>query len=452
MAQQSQVQLLDPMQLAGMTASDRSNYLTSLQQSDPNTAAALANEVAKAKSQLVAGFMANAQRKRAMCPPAGGGTSSTYATGSSLTFNLPVVKNGLATDVELTVDIKFTPATGTSATYAWSAAGAYAWFSEIDIIIGGLQARIRPYFLKVLDTIRRSQNLPYYQVVSGLNSDSTINGIVATAQPTLTAGSAATSKFKLRIPLNALHFSTLPGVLPIMGNLTQAQVVVQCATTLGASNCDPMQVPINYSGGSGNGITLDSTEKTISAEVIYVDGTTLTSARNLDLPDLVGEPTCQYYIDSISAQLTSGNIQRTLISTQLKHFVVASVVIDGGSSTVFASPSNIAAIELDQDTAGSNKFYQYGTATNTTFYDYAADIRRVLGQDLDDGVILWAYGQGFNQENLDNRQGNAYLNMMSGGWPSATTAVQITTATSTYFTPRVETYLLSLNPKGVVTG
>jgi hypothetical protein len=54
-----------------------------------------------------------------------------------------------------------------------------------------------------------------------------------------------------------------------------------------------------------------------------------------------------------------------------------------------------------------------------------------------------------NVVDADNRNGTQVLNMMAGGYPAATHAYQVTSTSNTNFTPRVETFLISMNYNGL---
>lgn len=447
-------QLLTPQQLFTMTDAQRNAYYASL---SPDQAAAEKKALSDYIQQVAAANKAYLQQsidKYAVCPPAGGGTSNTYAASTTLNFNFPTAGGAFIREFELLTDIKFTPATGSSATYAWSAAGAYAWYTEIDIVYNGQQARIRPYFLKILDVIRFKQWLPYAQVLSGLNADSTTNANVSQAQPTLTGGSAAVSKFRIRIPLQLMRWSPV-GMLPAQGQGTKGQVNLITSTSLvntGTVNvADPMVTPVVWTGGTGPAITLDATEKTVTLFAIYNDGTNLGSKTPMAL-HLEGLPTVQYVIDQ-QASLTAATLVRQRITTLQKHVVAASVVLDGNSATAFCAVSNIAQIELDQDSAGQNKFFLYGTPNNTTYYDYLERIRNQYGQDFDPGVIIWVNALHYNTVDPDASNGTQILNMSPGAWTDVNYGVQVTTTgTSILGGNRVETYLFTINDAGLVLG
>lgn len=436
---------LTPDQLLNMSPAQQNQYFS--QQPDGGAAAkAQLAQFKQAINNANTQYLQQSIDRYAVCPPTGGGNTATYAAGTTLNFNFPTAGGAFLRELEFVVSIAFTPATGTSATYGWTPAGAYAFFTEIDVIYNGQQARVRPYFLKVLDQIRNKMWLPYGQVLSGLNANSTTTTNVAQAQPTLTGGSAATSAFRFRMPLQLQRWSPV-GMLPMQGQGTKGQINITTAATLGAANPDPMLVPINYTGGSGNAITLGTA--TVQVNAIYNDGTNMNSKTPLSL-NLANLPTAQYIIDQQLNPLTGGTLLRQRISTLLTHYIALSVIIDGGQSTAFATPGNITQLELDQDAAGQNKFWVFGTPNGTTFYDYAERIRHYYGQDLDVGVILWVNALQYNSIDIDNQNGNQPLNMTSGAWTDVNYGVQVTTATTTNFTPRVETYLFSRNDAGLV--
>lgn len=454
MATATDSQLLTPQQLFSMTDAQRNAYYASLSPDQAAQEKAALQNYIRQVSDANRAYLQQSVDKYAVCPAAGGAVSNVYAAGATLNYNFPTAGGAYIREFEILFDIKFTPATGTSATYAWSAAGAYAWVSEIDIVYNGQQARIRPYFLKVLDILRYKQWLPFAQVLSGLVADATTNANVSQAMPALTGGSAAVSKFRVRLPLQLMRWSPV-GMLPTQGQGTKGQINLICASTLvntGAANqADPMLVPIVWTGGTGPAITLDATEKTITIFAIYNDGTNFGSKTPLAL-HLEGLPTVQYVIDQQLNPLTAGTIVRQRITTLQKHVVALSVVIDGNSATAFCATSNFVEIELDQDSAGQNRFWVYGAPNNTTLFDYYERFRNLYGQDLDPGNILWVNALHYNAVDTDNTNGTQILNMSPGNWTDINYGLQVTSVSTTFTTPRVETYLFTINDAGLVLG
>lgn len=448
MATATDTQVLPVEQVYKMNGSAQNAYFNTLPKDVQTAEKAKLSAYKGHINSLNKTYLERSLDKYAICPPNGGGTAAVYAAGTTLNYDFPTAGGAYLREIEISVDIKFTPATGTSAVYAWSAAGALAWFTEIGVKYNGQLHRIKPYALKVYDTIKRAQRLPWSQVLSGFNADATITANVAQAQPAMTGGSAATSKFKLRIPLQ-LHRLSPVGMLPMQGQGTKGQISIQCAQTLGAANCDPMTVPINFVSGSGFGITLDATEKTVQVMAIYSDGTNFASKTPLAL-HLDKLPASQHIIEQNLTPLSSGSVNRQRIVTQQPHYFAVSVIIDGQSSTKFCDPSNITQIELDQDSAGQNKFFLFGPPNNTTLYDYYNRLRDQYGQDLDDGVIVWANALQNNTVDVNDKMGDQVLDMSHGHWTDVNYGVQVGTVSSTNFTPRVETFLFSRNDQGLV--
>ena len=441
--------LLGPDQLSRMSTTQQQAYLASL---SPDQATTERQNLAAYHRQMVSSnttYLRKAINHYAVCPPNGGGINATYAAGTSLVFNLPNAGGAFLKELIITVDIKFTPATGTGATYGWTPAGAMAWFSDLWLNYGGqTQHHWRPYFLKVLETLRFKQWLANSSVLSGLGADATTTALISQAQPALTGGTAATSKFRFRVPMQLNALSPI-GLLPIQGQGTAGQITLQCAGTLGAANPDPMQVPVNFTGGTGNAITLDATEKTITVTAVYVDGANFESKQPLTL-SLDGMPTAQSVLEQTINNLSSGSVQRGRITSQEQHYLVMSAIIDGVQSTAFSTEANITSIELDQDSAGQNKFFYYGTANNTDYATYLESIRHQFGQDLDMGVVLWNDATQFGTIDADNHDGTQVLDMRAGHWSNVNIGVQVTSVSSTNFTPRIETQLMLLNDAGLV--
>jgi len=94
---------------------------------------------------------------------------------------------------------------------------------------------------------------------------------------------------------------------------------------------------------------------------------------------------------------------------------------------------------------------------NISIYDYYdRRIRRMLGQDLDEGVIPWITGPSRGVIDASNRNGTQWLNMTQGGYPAASHLYQVTTTSGQSTidgypaaTPRVEMFLISENPAGL---
>lgn len=441
--------LLPPATVAKMSPADQQSYYSSLspQQADQERRAVMAFK--NSINQSNTNYLKKSREFRAVCPVNGGGNSATYPTaGGTLQFQLPRAGGAFLKAIEIQIDIKFTPATGSSATYAWTPAGAFAWLSDVYVLFGGTtQHHVRPYAMKVYDQLRKRMWLYGNQVLSGLNADSTVTSNIAQLQPSLTGGSAAISKGRIRIPFQQHRLSPI-GLLPIQGQGTAGQINIVCPTTLGAANPDPLACPINYTGGSGNGITLDGTEKTITVFAIYSSGQNLEQKQPFTL-NMDGVPTMQWIVGPQLNNLVTSSVMRQHLGELMQHYLVASVVVDGVQSTSFATAGNITTLELDQDNAGHNHHWLYGTAESTTYYDYAEDFRYEYGQDLDTGVIIWNDALHKNVPDVDLGNGTQVLDMRSGHWPDTHYGIQLGSVSNTNFPARVETYLFSQNDAGL---
>ncbi|MBX6773087.1 MAG: hypothetical protein IRY83_15280 [Chloroflexi bacterium] len=443
----SAAMLLSPQQIAQLPTAQQQQYLASL---PPQQRQAIAAQVAQIQAQQAnQEAMRKSLRKYAYCPVTGGsGTTATYTSGQVLSFDLPVVGSGYACGLLIHYNITFTPANGTSAAYAINQAAPWNIFSQIELDYNGVQIRTHPYILKILDQLRGYGRAAQNAVVLG-SGNSLINQNINNL-PSLTVGSANTWSGMMYLPLNALGTATVPGLLPIMGVGNRPQLKLTCAPSfLGP---DPLLNPLSPAGGSGNAVTINS--GSVFVDVHYLDGTNLQSPAPYAI-SLQGQPTLQYYWDTPLAPLTSGSNNRQHINTLLEHWFVVSVVIDGQQSNTFVSSvANIQAIQLSPDSVGQQSLINYGFGNNLTIYDYYNDIRRLTGQDLDAGVIIWVAGnlQGVNDP--DSRMGAQPLNMRDGGFPAATHAYQIGTVGTSIagLTPRVETFLISMNYDGLRLG
>lgn len=450
MAAQQPTNVPTTAQMAAMTPGQRQAYMASLDPNSADAASAAAN-MATAQAQANMSYLTQTVEKIATCYPAAGGITAAYTQGASLYFNFPTAAGAFVKALLVTLNLNFTPATGTGATYGYTAGAPYSFVNEIQILFNGTQARIRPYLLKVLEQLRARSNPTPAGAIAASNSNAGINVIAAvdtninTPAPTLTGGSASQLNLVFRIPLNVLHELSPIGMLPIQGSGTKAQVVVLTPTSVFGP--DPLLNAVYATGGTGNAVTVNAS--TVKVEAIYTDGTNLNSPTPLSL-DMVGVPTAQYIIDTPLTPLAASILIRQRIATLLQHYYVIAVVIDGNQSNKFAAVTNFTQIELDQDSVGQNKFYVYGL-NNVSIYDYFEKIRHIFQRDLDEGVVPWVVAESYGQENPDNRLGSQALNMTPGGWTDVHHAYILGAVNGLgTVTGRVELYLVSLNPAGLV--
>ena len=416
---------------------------------------------AQQQQQALQAFMAreqqNALRKQdldfmrsleqiAACPVTGGsGTTAAYTVGSTIYFDLPVMPSGFAKG--LLIKYNFTsvlPATGTSATYALNKAAQFAIFSEIALQYNGGQIRTHPYFLKVQDQIKGFLRGAQNGVLAGQN-DSYVSNLINGATP-ITVNAANVWQGQMYLPLNALSEDDVKGILPVSGAGTHAQL--KLTTPANFMGNDPLINPIATTGGTGAAVTATGT---ISVDMIYLTGSDLESPQLLAPPPSVYGPTLQYFWEPSLSPLLTNAISRQTVTNKMRHHLMCSIVIDGAQSTDFAKWSNVTQFELTGDATGSQKLKSWNVSNNVPVSDYFdREIRRRIGQDLDEGVILWVASPVRGTVNASNRMGNMAANMYPGGFPTLTHGYNVVTPGSpTGYSPRVETFLVSENAKGL---
>lgn len=443
-SQSSRSATLTPDQLAVMSPDQRAAYLSSLP-TDQQAAAAQQMQMAVREANRV--FMRRSIEKVATCPPTAGGgvTTQAYVLGASLSFDFPTANGGYAIALIINVSVNATLAAGSGATYAANAACPYNFLKEIDVLYNGNQIRTHPYFLKVLGLLGGYGKTQPNTVISG-NSVTNYQSNFGTFPVPVTAATR-TYQYKYILPLNALARDNAAGVLPLQGVGNKAQIKLVCADALMGN--DPLLNPFSAAGGTGNAVTVNAGASTVcNVDVIYLDGTNLWQPTNLQL-SLVDEPTVQYYWDIQYSPLLTTNVMVQKIGVLLKHYVVCSLFIDGTSATSFCNSTNLSVLRFAQDMVGQNSFIKYGLDSNVAVNDFFFQRRMQYEQDLDEGVIIWVDAMTRGIVDPDNRHGEQALNMEADGWTSATHGYQTTTINTLGTFGRIETFLLSLNSKGL---
>lgn len=455
--------LLTPAQIANLPASQQAAYMNSLSPAERNLVAA---EVANKKQQDNRAFLRKSIERIAYCPASGGsGNTQVYNPGTTLVYDFPVVGGGYAKALLVRFTINVTFATGTSAAYTLNQAAPFNIFQEIQIVYNGQQVRTHPYVFKVLDQVAGYGKYPQQNgVVANLQNSATVNNFLGVNAPAAgaisntfngsTATGAQTWTGAFLIPLNAIASDTVPGLLPVMGVGNKPQIKLICASSFLGN--DPLLNPVYASGGSAGWAATVANTSTVSVDMIYHDGTTLTDPNGVAM-DLTAEPTLQYYWDTPLNPLNATLLMRQHISTLLEHVYVISVLMDGQTAGKFSTISNVTQMQLSADSVGQQNFYSFNIANNIPTGDYYDRIiRRIHGQDLDEGVFLWIDGPARGSRDPDDRTGVQTLNMQPGGYPAATHAYQVTavgglspTDGGPKVTPRVETFLISLNYNGL---
>ena len=396
-----------------------------------------------AAAMVMAQRAANSQYMQATVPkfvntiPAGGGTTAPFVSGSNLIFTVPPVNNGYLEALEFTFNLTVTMGAGGSAI---NAAAPYNMIREIDIQYNGVQGRVVPYFANLWQRMRGWQRSTNYNVVgSSFYADAQISAALRSATFPVAAG-ANSWIWTLRIPLNAIHDLDAAGLLPIMGEANPVQVIVTCNNAI--VGVDPLVNVINTGAATVTG--------TVKCDAKYRDGTTLWSPAKSGI-NLAGLDTTQWLIDAPIQNLIAGQISRGPVKTMLEHYYLVACVIDGQQSNAFATSNNFTAIELDTDGTGNGRLFAFGTGTNVAMSTWFEHVRNTFGQDMDPGIIPWVVAPSYNQGNPSNRMGTSALNMKADGW---TTIYQgynlVATGGVAGIAPRIETWLISSNPLGLL--
>ena len=435
---------LTPDQIASLPANEQQAYL---QRMTPAQQSLVAQAGQQQIVQANRHFMRKSVERTAMCPVTGGsGQTATYAAGQTLYFDFPTVP-GFAKGILIRYNITVNPATGSGAAYALNQAAPFNIFSEVDVLYNGFQVRSHPYFAcKIMDQLEGRATLPRNGVLTGANNDNTINTNLVGGTPILVATNNVWQGV-MYLRLNALGEDTVPGVLPLSGVGNKPQIKLTCVPNF--LGVDPLINPIASSGGTGNAITISAA--TVSCDMVYVDGVTMENTLPLSL-QWQNEPTLQYYWDTALTPFSGGaTVQRQTISTKLEHWYVCSIIIDGQQSNQFATLGNMTGFEFGPDQVGSQTWYNYNIANNISIYDFMHRFQRQPHkQDLDDGVLMWVDAPARGVINANNRIGNQFLNMYPGGYPAATHSYQVAAAGGVSgITPRVETFLVSINRAGL---
>jgi hypothetical protein len=440
---------LTPAQVRTLPAADQAQYLKSL---SPAQQALYAHEAMISDNRL---FMRKSLEKTVYCPPTGGsGITAAYLAGQTLFFDIPSIP-GYAKALLITYNLSVTPAAGAGASYAVNKAAPFSMFSKLELDYNGPQVTTHPYFAcKLLDVTERNQVGAQGAVLAG-NNDATVAAQVVGSTP-INIGVANTWQGKMLLRLNPLGEDTVPGVLPASGVGNHPQLKLTCTPNF--LGHDPLLNCISPTGaGSGWAVTVTGT---INVDMLFLDGTNMDTIAPLSL-NWQGEPTMQYTWESALTPFNGGNTnQPKTIQSKLKHWYAYAVIIDGNQSTDFALLSNITGFMLSPDTAGNQAFVKWNLANNISIYDFfLRNVRRVWGQDLDEGVLPWVAGPSRGIIDADNRNGSQYLNMQQGGFPATTHIYQVGSvgglvpkAGFAAITPRVEMFLCSENPAGLKVG
>lgn len=437
---------LTPAQIQTLPPDQQAQYLKGL---SPQMQAIYAREQTISQNRL---FMRKSLERTAYCPVTGGaGTTASYVAGNTLFFDMPKVP-GYGKAMLITYNLTVTPAAGTGATYAVNKAAPFNIFSKIELDYNGSQIVTHPYFAcKIMDVLNGFQHGAQNSVVAGQNNSAIAAQIVGSTP--IVVGSGNTWQGKMLVRFNALGNDTVPGVLPANGVGNVPQIKLTCAPNFIGQ--DPLLNPIAPVAGTGHSGT--TVTGNINVDLIYLDGTNMDNPAALQL-NWQSEPTLQYTWEAALTPFNAGSTnQIKTIQSKLKHWFAVAIIIDGNQSNQFAQLSNITSFALSPDSVGQQQFAGWNYNNNISIYDfYDRWIRRIWGQDVDDGVIPWVVGNSRGVIDSSNRNGVQYLNMQQGGFPATSHLYQVgsvggLTTIDGYPapTPRVEMFLVSENPAGL---
>lgn len=430
-------QLLTSEQLAVMSPSEQANYLSTL---SPAARQAELPAADRARELRIRRALAKNIRYVVPAQPQGTtGITATYAVGQQLSFEIPQTGNATATALRVKSNLTATYTPGT--TMAENAAFPYSLYDYIQVKMGNLQIRWRPYFFKPLHQMLGALHPAYAGQTFGGYSDTVIEGDEWNVPGTIVSG-PNTIFFTFDVPLAPLSTYPGAGLLPISGSQNPIEILLNCAAQPVGND------PLLNSFKTDGSVAMTGT---VEVDVEYVAGTTMAGPTKLlvDPLDLIGYPTLQYDMDVnlTPLQSTGGKPQRiTKVGTLVYAFAC---VIDGQQSNHFISAnSNLTGIELDVDAAGQTPLWRYGAGSKMPIDAYWHRLRRTMQQDLDPGIYPLVFAPVSNSKNPDNRDGADYLENSPAGWPAVYHYETVTT-TGAVTSPRVELAVVILNRQGL---
>lgn len=457
--------LLTPNQVAMLPPNEQASRMSRMTPAEQNL---VAMEAKNMKSAANRRWLKKSLERVAYCPSAGSGANTQpFTPGTTLVFNFPTLGGAYLRGILIRWSVNLTFAAGTGATYALSDSAPYTIFSELDVLLNSKQIYTHPMIIPVLEALYGYNKYPPLNgPVPGFPNLTVMNNVEGAAfvntgntyGPSYFNGAVTgttTWAGQFFLPFNAINYLSVPGLLPAhgVGNIPQIKLV--CNNQLLGN--DPHLNPIVATGGTGQAVTVNQGASTfVAVDAIYSDGSTMDDPNGVAI-DITGEPTLQYNIDTQLNPLTAGTLVRQHINTLLEHVYVISYIIDGQANGKYATQSNITSLQLSADSIGKENFISYNVANNVPVSDYFDRLqRRVHGQDLPPGIIVWADAPGRGTVDADNRDGVQTLNMRPGGYPATTHAYQIGAVGAATpvdgnpkATPRVETLLISLNDEGL---
>jgi len=441
---------MNPASLAALPTQARAQYFASL---PPDQAAAQQAQLQNYIYGQNRDYMKKTVRKKAIAKPSGSSALNvTFATQTQYTFNAPVANDAFLEGFLVRVNLALDFAAGSSAVYAATKAAELALIKQITVLYQGTQFKFPPYILKEL---RRLYGIymPTWPDAVLAGSHNTLLDAYVTQGVLPVSGSNQTVNVEFYVPLNLLHPQDVRGLLPIDGDSTTCQIVVEtCPAYVGN---DPALNPWYVVSGTGHAITAHSGgTETIQLIACYRDGMTMSKKDTMPI-SFDGIGTVQFQNDVQLTGLNNATTSRQKITKLEQHYFALLTIIDGQQATDYSLISNINYLDLGTDETGTNLFWAYGTGTNLSIYEYFNDIRWLIKQDLAPGIVPLAYAPIYNEADPSNLNGSHILNCdpSQNGWSAIHYGVQMATVSAplTGVTPRVECNLIWVNPRGLVS-
>ncbi|SRR6266568_38305 len=411
--------------------------------------AALALQARKLANRLYMGLTV----RKASPALTNGSPTQTYVQNTPLTFNLSTSLNGYCEGIIVRVVLNYTLATGTSAVYALTAAGALGVIDTIEVRYNKSQFKIRPVDLRQLALAGGLDEWTIPNQVLVGQQNASIQTYLNTGMPITTGANSSTIEFF--VPFNLVASSDARGLLPLMAGDTGIQVIINTPVALlapgdVANSGDSLLNSIYPVSGTGHAIS--AVGGSVSVEAVYRDGDTYTGIDKMPFDISLVEGTFQAQLDQVLAPLVANTIQRTKLNIMGRHYYVLLKIIDAVQPNLYAAQANLTYIESAKDGVGGNVFWKYGTQTNMNYYEYDYLQRFGKGQDLDSGCILMVDAPTGNEgQSLAHLRGaGAYLDNTRTGWADWRYGAMVAAVGALGAGPRIEPTVFYVNPTGLV--
>lgn len=381
--------------------------------------------------------------------------TQAFAFGSPFTFNLPQPNNAYATGIKIRLTLNYTLATGTSAVYGLTAAGALAIYDNIEVVYNKSQIKLRPLWLRQL-ALAGALDFNSMPSVAGTdgggqNDSSYLGAYLSPALPVATG--ANTFQQDLFIPFNILGEDETRGLLPCMPGETGIQVKVTTAAALFGAH--PVYNALYAVSGSGHAVSAVS--GTIKVVLAYRDGEVYSSPQALPYDMSVLDGTIQMQTDAQLTGLVTGatQVNRGVVTILGKHQYIGLLVVDANQSNAYSVLTNVNYLESAKDSVGANKFWAYGQATNLDVQDFFWQSRiKHNNHDLDPGCMFFVDAPltgGLAYERGGLADGNQYLDNTTSGWPAWHYGVGLNSinALGGSNTAFIEPFTIFVNPVGL---